>query len=164
MDPNQTGSAACLRNYSCRTCDLGSSSHSSTPRIEAGSAYTDNRVSSIVLELPPGASGPSMHWHRFHDELFLVTKGSLVFMTPEGDTQVAAGELMTVPPRAVHTFRNASETESAECYMTATPGYYVDYFRMLAKTVEEGTKLTSTETRHLMSLFGTFPPNVESEP
>jgi hypothetical protein len=35
----------------------------------------DNRVSSIVLEIPAGKSGPPMHWHRFHDELFLVTKG-----------------------------------------------------------------------------------------
>ena len=36
---------------------------------------TDNRVSCVTLELPAGKSGPPMHWHRFHDELFLVTKG-----------------------------------------------------------------------------------------
>ncbi len=36
---------------------------------------TDNRVGCITLVLPPGASGPPMHWHRFHDECFLVTKG-----------------------------------------------------------------------------------------
>lgn len=29
---------------------------------------------------------------------------------------------MTVPPRAIHTFKNASETEPAEFFMTATPG------------------------------------------
>lgn len=33
---------------------------------------------------------------------------------------------MTVPPGAIHTFKNASETEDAACYMTATPGHYVD--------------------------------------
>jgi hypothetical protein len=29
---------------------------------------------------------------------------------------------MTVPPRAIHTFKNASDTEPAEFFMTATPG------------------------------------------
>lgn len=29
---------------------------------------------------------------------------------------------MTVPPRAIHTFKNASTTEPAEFFMTATPG------------------------------------------
>lgn len=33
---------------------------------------------------------------------------------------------MTVPPGAIHTFKNASETEACEVYMTATPGHYVD--------------------------------------
>ena len=36
---------------------------------------TDNRVGCVTIELPKGASGPPMHWHRFHDECFLVTKG-----------------------------------------------------------------------------------------
>jgi len=29
---------------------------------------------------------------------------------------------MTVPPGAIHTFKNASDTEDCACYMTATPG------------------------------------------
>lgn len=44
------------------------------------------------------------------------------FVTPEGHIDAKAGDLMTVPPGAVHTFKNASETEDCECYMTATPG------------------------------------------
>ena len=44
------------------------------------------------------------------------------FVTPDGDVDAKAGDLMTVPPGAVHTFKNASETEDCECYMTATPG------------------------------------------
>lgn len=44
------------------------------------------------------------------------------FVTPDGDVDASAGDLMTVPPRAIHTFKNASDTEDCECYMTATPG------------------------------------------
>ncbi|KAJ9151359.1 Cupin [Pleurostoma richardsiae] len=125
---------------------------------------TDNRVGCITLVMPGGASGPPMHWHRFHDECFFVTKGTVTFVTPDGDVDASKDDLMVVPPRAIHTFKNASSTEEAELFMTATPGYYIDYFRMLAKGTEGGKKLTSEDTQHLMALFGTFPPDVESEP
>ncbi|EXF82023.1 hypothetical protein CaCOL14_000145 [Colletotrichum acutatum] len=125
---------------------------------------TDNRVGCMTLELPPATSGPPMHWHRFHDECFFVTKGTIRFSTPEGNVDAEEGQLMVVPPRAIHTFSNPSETDPAEFFMTSTPGYYMDYFRMMAKGVEEGKKLSRDETQHLMALFGTFPPDVESEP
>ncbi len=48
--------------------------------------------------------------------------GSMTFVTPEAEVTASAGDLMTVPPGAVHTFKNASDTEDCECYMTATPG------------------------------------------
>lgn len=48
--------------------------------------------------------------------------GAMTFVTPDGEVTASAGDLMTVPPGAIHTFRNASETEDCECYMTATPG------------------------------------------
>ncbi|KAK3331985.1 RmlC-like cupin domain-containing protein [Cercophora scortea] len=135
-----------------------------TIRVYEDGSLTENRVSGVLLEVPAGKSGPPMHWHRFHDELFFVTKGTLRFVTPEMEVDASAGDLMTVPPGAVHTFKNPSETEDCECYMTATPGHYVDYFRMLAKATEGGKPLPSGDVQHLMALFGTFPPEVASEP
>jgi hypothetical protein len=35
---------------------------------------------------------------------------------------------------------------------------------MLSKVTTEGKKLTADETQNLMALFGTFPPDVDSEP
>ena len=35
---------------------------------------------------------------------------------------------------------------------------------MLAKGTEEGKKMDPATSQHLMALFGTFPPDVESEP
>ncbi|KAL0941881.1 uncharacterized protein CTRU02_204644 [Colletotrichum truncatum] len=143
---------------------------------------TDNRIGCMTLELPPGTSGPPMHWHRFHDECFLVTKGTVRFTTPEGHVDAEEGQLMVVPPRAIHTFSNPSDSVPAEFFMTSTPekgiiwivstktagvmSSYTDWidFRMMGKMVEEGKKLTREDTQHLMSLFGTFPPDVESEP
>lgn len=48
--------------------------------------------------------------------------GTIRFKTPEGDLDAKEGELMVVPPRAIHTFANPSETEPAEFFMTSTPG------------------------------------------
>ncbi|KAK8038009.1 hypothetical protein PG994_014776 [Apiospora phragmitis] len=131
---------------------------------------TDSRIGCLVLELPAGASGPPMHWHRFHDECFFVTKGSVTFVTPDGDVVCGTGEMVTVPPRAVHTFKNASDTEDAEFFMTATPGRIcllskisTQDFRTMSKVTTAGKKLTLDQTQHIMELFGTFPPDVESE-
>jgi mannose-6-phosphate isomerase-like protein (cupin superfamily) len=104
---------------------------------------TDNRVGCMTLELPRGKSGPPMHWHRFHDECFLITKGegpsrysevgaatylilgTVRFITPEGPLDAHEGDLMVVPPRAIHTFENPSDTVDAEFFMTSTPGKQV---------------------------------------
>ncbi|KAK3316160.1 RmlC-like cupin domain-containing protein [Apodospora peruviana] len=135
-----------------------------TIRVYEDGSLTENRVSGVLIEVPAGKSGPPMHWHRFHDELFFVTKGTMRFPTPDGEVDASAGDLVTVPPRAIHTFKNASETEDCACYMTATPAHYVDYFRMLSKATEDNKQLGPGETQHLMALFGTFPADVESEP
>lgn len=56
--------------------------------------------------------------------------GSIEYCEGEGRIAdmalVSPGDLMVVPPRAIHTFENASGTEEAELYMTSTPGHYID--------------------------------------
>ncbi|KAK3503461.1 RmlC-like cupin domain-containing protein [Neurospora crassa] len=94
-----------------------------TIRVSEDGSRTGDRISAILLELPAGVSGPPMHWHRFHDKLFFVVKGACRFVTPDAEVDATAGDLMTVPPGANHTFKNASETEACEVYMTATPGH-----------------------------------------
>ncbi|KAI0009144.1 RmlC-like cupin domain-containing protein [Xylariaceae sp. FL0662B] len=143
--------------------------------------HTDTRVGCLLMALPAGAAGPPMHWHRFHDECFLVTRGVVTFVTlasnSDGDggggggsgdgeveIEVAAGEMVAVPPRAPHTFRNKSADVDAEVFMTATPGFYIDYFRAMGKIASTGQQLTPEITKHVMELFGTFPPDVASEP
>lgn len=53
--------------------------------------------------------------------------GTIRFSTPEGNVDAEEGQLMVVPPRAIHTFSNPSETDPAEFFMTSTPG--MSFFR-----------------------------------
>jgi uncharacterized cupin superfamily protein len=34
-----------------------------------------------------------VHWHRFHDECFFVTKGKVTFVTPDANVVVGVSEL-----------------------------------------------------------------------
>ncbi|PSS03435.1 RmlC-like cupin domain-containing protein [Coniella lustricola] len=128
--------------------------------LEDGST-TANRIAAVILLLPPRAEGPPMHWSRMHDECFFVTKGTVRFTVADGTVDAPQGSMMVVPPRAAHMLSNPSETEYAELYMTANPGYYVEYFRMLGQEMEGGKELSPEDSEYLMVLFGTFPPDAE---
>ncbi|KAI9047277.1 hypothetical protein LZ554_008728 [Drepanopeziza brunnea f. sp. 'monogermtubi'] len=153
-----------------------------TIRILEDGRNTDNRIGSMVLTIQPRTPGPPIHWHRMHDETFLITSGRVRFTTikaatanssaPGGpelksdeslreDLDAKAGDYVVVPTRSIHTFSNPWD-EEASFFNTFTPAYYVDYLRMLAKAINEaqsgGKKLTEDEQREVMAQFATFEP------
>ncbi len=130
--------------------------------LEDGS-NTDNRLGAVSLTIPAHTSGPSQHWHRMHDETFLVTKGMVRFTTGSKNVDAKVGDYIIVPPRAVHTFSNPFD-EEAEFFNTFSPAYYVHYLRLTAKAVAaKGLPLSEKESRDFMAQFATFPPEVLEE-
>jgi quercetin dioxygenase-like cupin family protein len=113
-------------------------------RVLEDGRNTDNRIGSVVLKIGPKTKGvglslprfptklidmyfkPILHWHRMHDETFLITKGKVRFHTDKGDHDTAAGDYVVVPPKSIHSFSNPFD-EPAEFFNTFTPAYYVDY-------------------------------------
>ena len=96
-----------------------------------------------------------------HDETFLVTKGTVRFHTtglkePQPDINAKAGDFVTVPVRAPHTFSNPFN-EEARFFNTFTPAFYVNYFKLMAKMVEEQGKYTPEINKAAMSAFATIP-------
>lgn len=126
--------------------------------LEDGS-HTDNRIGAVTLVVPPHTPGPPQHWHRMHDETFLVTRGRLRFTTGKESLDAGVGELVVVPPKCYHTFSNPFDDE-AKFFNTFTPAYYVDYLRLLAHESRE-TKLSPEQHREIMARFATFPPEEE---
>lgn len=117
---------------------------------------TDNRIAAVIMSIPPGAKGPPMHWARMHDECFFVTQGTVRFTTTQGTVDAPQGSMMVAPPRASHSFENASETEEAEIYMTATPGEFIASSTTQARMffVSTDTKITEQGTTSIVSLQG----------
>jgi oxalate decarboxylase/phosphoglucose isomerase-like protein (cupin superfamily) len=108
----------------------------------------------MSLTIPGKTPGPLLHWHRMHDETFLVTKGRLRFTTDKGIVDTKAGDYVVVPTKAIHTFSNPFD-EEAEFFNTFTPAYYVDYLRMLADAMKGGQGMQQTQ-KEIMAQFATF--------
>lgn len=106
--------------------------------IEDGS-HTQHRIGLIEAVVPPGPAGPPQHTHGQHDEIFIVTAGSLRFTSGDESVDVPTGGCVTVPAGVPHTFSNPF-AEPARFICTMTPDLYVEYFRDLAKlpTAENG--------------------------
>jgi quercetin dioxygenase-like cupin family protein len=118
---------------------------------------SDNRISSAEFTLPPNTTGPPAHWHEMHDETFLVTQGIVRFHAPDSTYHDAhAGDYVTVPVRAPHTFSNATD-EEAKFFITFTPAFYIDYFKILAQIGKSGEKMSKEKNLEVMSRFATMP-------
>jgi len=125
-----------------------------TIRILEDGSNTDNRIGAISLTIPGKTPGPILHWHRMHDETFLVTKGRVRFNTDKGIVDTKVGDYVVVPTKAIHTFSNPFD-EEAEFFNSFTPAYYVDYLRMLADALKEGGVMQEKQ-KAIMAQFATF--------
>jgi quercetin dioxygenase-like cupin family protein len=71
---------------------------------------TGGQCVEVQFDLPPGAAGSPLHYHRRLHETFEVSSGSLEMTVGRraAPRAVAPGELVIVPPGTPHAFRNAS--------------------------------------------------------
>lgn len=62
----------------------------------------------VQFDLPPGAAGSPLHYHRHITETFEVSSGSLEMLIQGAVRTLTPGEIVAIPPRTPHAFRNAS--------------------------------------------------------
>ena len=66
------------------------------------------------------------------------------------------GDLVTVPPRAPHTFENVTG-ERAGFFNTFTPAFYINYFRLLQEMADaNGGKVSKENGRIAMERYATM--------
>ena len=91
-----------------RTLDL-SSVFGLEARITASSQDTGGAYVDMECTAAPG-SGTMVHYHPHQQETYRVVEGTLEVLREGAWTPVGPGESMTVPPGAVHAFRNPGPT------------------------------------------------------
>ena len=93
------------------------------------------------FEMEARKDGAGPHHHRAHVDSFLVLEGELE-VTVDGETRtLAPGELAVVPPKTVHSFRNASDAR-ARFLNLHTPGMRFDEY---IRKMDAGEELDPAE-------------------
>ncbi|KAF2095762.1 hypothetical protein NA57DRAFT_59739 [Rhizodiscina lignyota] len=67
------------------------------------------------------ALAPPLHWHILQKETFHVLEGKAEFTLDGRELTATAGDVVTIPARAFHTFRNASEEEGLVIEFSLAP-------------------------------------------
>ena len=69
----------------------------------------------------PGGSGPGPHRHEDNDELFVVTQGTMSFLTGDDWVEAPAGTFLRIPAGVTHDFENRGD-ERAVAFNVFIPG------------------------------------------
>ncbi len=121
--------------------------------LEDGST-TENRLSTTLNTLPPHTKPLVPHVHHMHDETFFVTKGTLRFGMNGAEHDIRVGGYAITPVGTPHTFSNPFD-EPTEFVTTFTPGFYINFFRDMARTVASGKPLSDEEIAKVMDHYAT---------
>ena len=70
------------------------------------SSISNGQLGVYEIVLAPLSIGAKLHYHRYMDETFIVTKGTLTFETIEKDFQAEEGTVAFAPRFSPHGFRN----------------------------------------------------------
>ena len=101
-------------------------------------ADTDGELLAIELTLPPDGHVPGTHVHPLQEEKFIVTSGRMKFRKGLKTVYAEAGDTVTVPPGAIHNFRNAGE-EPSTCRVEIRPALRMeDLLETTVRLAEEG--------------------------
>ncbi|NJP38552.1 cupin domain-containing protein [Alkalicoccus luteus] len=79
----------------------------------------------IEVFLPPGASGPPLHYHEKFEEMFEVVSGKL-FIERDGEKIELSPDSgrISIPVNTFHMFKNASGERPVTFRVTLTPAHY----------------------------------------
>jgi mannose-6-phosphate isomerase-like protein (cupin superfamily) len=126
-----------------------------TARIIEDGSHTGHRIGLIEATVPPGSPQPPQHIHREHDEVFILTAGTLRFTSGDESVDVEAGSVVVVSPGVPHTFSNPFDAP-AVMINTFTPDLYIQYFRDLSQLpVDEHGRLAPADVGRVMARYAT---------
>lgn len=93
------------------------------------------------MTIPAGFDGPPPHRHRRMVDNFYVLGGTLTVRLEDQAAELGPGDFASVPPGAVHTFRNASDAPVRLLNLFAPAGLE-RYLAEMAEAVAAGREIT----------------------
>jgi mannose-6-phosphate isomerase-like protein (cupin superfamily) len=98
---------------------------SQLPERELEGAEHGVGVSIILVEAQPGR-GPALHKHAY-EEVFIVQEGRATFTAGDEEREVAAGEIVIVPPNTPHQFVNSGDGPLRQVAIHVSPRFATEW-------------------------------------
>ena len=82
-----------------------------TDRVHWRRMARGNILGATLHQLPPHSDGGPLHFHHGNEEMLIVLHGRPTLRTPQGERQLAEGEVVVFPvgPEHAHKCRNATD-------------------------------------------------------
>jgi uncharacterized cupin superfamily protein len=119
-----------------------------TRGAQVGRQAGAQRIGATVYELPPGNSICPYHWHAANEELLIVLAGTATLRTPNGEREVADGDVIDFPigEPGAHKVTNNSDAPTRVLIASEMNepeiGVYPDSRKIMARQQAPGTPAT----------------------
>jgi mannose-6-phosphate isomerase-like protein (cupin superfamily) len=114
-------------------------------RFVAPGSLTSGKFGLFRWDMSAGAGGAAPHFHKTFSESFYVLSGTVRFGNGERSVDTGEGDLMYVPERGIHEFRNDSDVTASMLILFAPGPPREEYFRELAEIMKTGRQLSAEE-------------------
>lgn len=101
----------------------------STMTFKLTTASTNNQLGLYEVKLGPHVSGAQLHYHRFMDETFVVTQGTLTVQLIDREVELTEGGIIHIPRFTPHGFYNNTENEVKALMLFNPPQQRENFFR-----------------------------------
>lgn len=109
----------------------------STMVFKLTTASTSNQLGLYEITLAPHVSGANLHYHRFMDETFVVTQGTLTILLADREVELAEGGIIHIPRFTPHGFYNGTDGEVKALMLFNPPQHREDFFRGMGEVLAE---------------------------
>jgi uncharacterized cupin superfamily protein len=115
---------------------------------QVGKAAGSERLGASLYEIPPGNSICPYHWHAANEELLIVLSGTPTLRIPEGERELAEGEVVafSAGEQGAHKVINGSDAASRVLIVSEMNepevAVYPDSNKVMARQQAPGTPAT----------------------
>lgn len=88
---------------------------------------SNDQIGVYETTIAPGKIGAKLHYHRYMDETFIITEGTLTIELAKREETVSAGGVVYVPRYTPHGFRNDTE-KSVKMMLLFNPAHQREGF------------------------------------
>lgn len=120
------------------------------------SELSNDQLGVYEIVLAPMSIGAKLHYHRFMDETFIVTKGTLTFETIDKEFHAEEGSVAFAPRFSPHGFRNDTNEEVKLMLIFNPSSKREGFFSGLHETLNE-TPIDPEKYLKLYNKYDSFP-------